>query len=95
MLTVSQIMSYGFCTPGAGWFLGRTLGRAWGCEWLLGRTFVGLIHMPRAGRFCGKSVNGDMLDDMGEEDLQAELGLTKLQARRVKNNFGRQGGIDN
>ena len=34
--------------------------------------------------FRTSGVDGDMLVDRSEDDMQAELGLTKLQARKVK-----------
>jgi len=43
---------------------------------------LGLGHMKQA--FLDNGVDGDVLASLSEEELQSELGLTKIQARKVR-----------
>ncbi len=47
---------------------------------------IGLAHVKEA--FEKNAVDGEMLVELSVEDLQTELGLTKLQAKKVKGRVG-------
>ena len=63
-----------------------------GCRhWSVGDV-VAFLHQLELGHveelFRTNGVDGDMLQDMSEDDLHSELGLTRLQARKVQRRFG-------
>ena len=63
-----------------------------GCHhWSVGDV-VAFLHQLELGHveelFRTNGVDGDMLKDMSEDDLRTELGLTRLQARKVQRRFG-------
>ena len=51
--------------------------------------YLGTLELEHvAEQFVSNGVEGQMLLDLSQDDLQQELGLTKLQARKVKRRLG-------